>query len=89
MRIIGRGENPSPFGRLRSLTGGNRTAAIFVYGAAALRVPPPEILHCSVNTPPPAVLGGVRATPAGHSRSRPCESFYVLRKTRAKFLRAT
>ena len=29
MRIIGRGENPSPFGRLSSLTGGNRTAASF------------------------------------------------------------
>ena len=30
VRIIGRGANPSPFGRLRSLAGGNRTAAIFV-----------------------------------------------------------
>lgn len=29
-RIIGRGANPSPFGRWRSLAGGNRTAAISV-----------------------------------------------------------
>ena len=53
MRIIGRGENPSPFGRLRSLAGGNRTAAIFVFCAAALRVPPPEIPRRSLNAPRP------------------------------------
>ena len=50
VRIIGRGENPSPFGRLRSLTGGNRTAAIFVYGAAAL--PPSPRLRRTQSGPP-------------------------------------
>ena len=39
MRIIGRGASPSPLVRWRSLAGGNRTAAIFVSCAAALRGP--------------------------------------------------
>lgn len=76
VRIIGRGGTPSPFGRLRSLTGGNRTAAIFVClcrrPSAFARLwrtqsgPPAEISPPLTEHPrSPAVLRGpVARTPA-------------------------
>ena len=58
------GGKPIPVRSLRSLAGGNRTAAIFVYGAAAWKVPPPEIPPPLMNTPvPPQSCGGRSHTP--------------------------
>ena len=73
------GGKPIPVHSLRSFTGGNRTAAIFVFFAAALRVPPPEIPRRSLNTPVPPQSCGGRSRVRRRSASRTAPALRGLR----------
>ena len=70
------GGKPIPVHSLRSFTGGNRTAAIFVYGAAALRVPPPKSPRRSLNIPIPPQSCGGRSRAAQARRGSHCSGAF-------------